>query len=736
MVESSFTAARFTVSQRLRLFITALGVSCFIVILYLITEGSLLPQPDSTSPTSNRPFHGFTALDKSIYSAFYRWRNKGLGAADIAPASEELVLVTIDDASLNHLKIQWPIPRYIYGELIRRLVKAGATTIGMDILLEDPGPDPSADIQLSQALTAKQLVLPYRLALQQGRFTPVRPYKKLISSWSPKELQTKMGFTVDSRSSYFDTIILKVEHTPVDWKDAPLKDKQGHVIQETFYSFPLIMMAHHLQTTPEQLLHASTLRSFHFLYKGKPIKVIGGNINYLARGVDTENAVSSSLDTTSIDAEKIQWYHRHSEIQPEVTWSGLIRTYTLEEVLNLAEDDLPTLFGSYDDAGRFHPPGRTLVLIGVTATGGYDLKTTPVGKMDGASINLNALINLRLNNFVIPLPPWTHILFITGIGLLLGITGAFLQTSLYVTVIIGILFIIVGNALLAINGMFTGGHLTAVELPLTAPVMTTVLCGIATLSQRAYYLEKRVEKIAEILREVCPIHDWEKILKGQGLELGGEERVLTILFSDLRGFTSFAEKLDSVTVLNTLNQYFGAVGHIFERYGGYVFDYQGDAQMVVFGLHPASEKNHAAAACKAGAAMIVTLNAMREKWLEAGRNVPETGVGICTGSVGFGSLGTKQHKQYVAIGDPTNTASRVQGKSKELDAPVLITKSTFEAAGDEIIAEPLEPVFVKGKRKPLEVYRLKIEEMIEKGMVEVDEDIAQVSLTGSRIVDT
>ncbi|MEW6278880.1 MAG: adenylate/guanylate cyclase domain-containing protein, partial [Candidatus Eremiobacterota bacterium] len=142
---------------------------------------------------------------------------------------------------------------------------------------------------------------------------------------------------------------------------------------------------------------------------------------------------------------------------------------------------------------------------------------------------------------------------------------------------------------------------------------------------------------------------------------------------------------------------------------------QGDAQMVVFGLMPASRENHAAAACKAGAGLIYLLEKKRKEWLAQGRPMPETGVGICTGPVSFGVLGTQAHKQYVAIGDPTNTASRMQGKSKELDAPVLITESTYTLAREDstLALRFLEEIEVKGKREPLKVYEVCVDEVAE-----------------------
>ncbi len=140
--------------------------------------------------------------------------------------------------------------------------------------------------------------------------------------------------------------------------------------------------------------------------------------------------------------------------------------------------------------------------------------------------------------------------------------------------------------------------------------------------------------------------------------------------------------------------------------------------MVVFGLLPASVDQHATAACRAAAEMSGALDELGRRWNLQGRELPDTGVGICTGPVSFGVLGTAHHKQYVAIGDPTNTAARVQGKSAELGHQVLLTESTFVQAGDQIKAEFVDALALKGKREEIRVYGLVLEKDKEKSPLE------------------
>jgi class 3 adenylate cyclase len=98
---------------------------------------------------------------------------------------------------------------------------------------------------------------------------------------------------------------------------------------------------------------------------------------------------------------------------------------------------------------------------------------------------------------------------------------------------------------------------------------------------------------------------------------------------------------------------------------------------------------------------------LRNKWKDEGKDVFEIGVGLCTGDVSLGIVGSGQRKQYAAIGDSTNVSARLQGMSKPLNAPVLISESTYLAASEQILVDKLEPVSLKGKSQPLQVYRLK-----------------------------
>jgi adenylate cyclase len=183
------------------------------------------------------------------------------------------------------------------------------------------------------------------------------------------------------------------------------------------------------------------------------------------------------------------------------------------------------------------------------------------------------------------------------------------------------------------------------------------------------------------------------------------EKEVSILFSDIRGYTNLSEKLSPKEVMDLLNEYHGEMVKIFHKYDGRVFDYQGDAQMVVFGA-PIEREDHAACACRAAYEMDLALERLRDKWRIENRELFEIGVGICTGIAALGIVGAEGAMQYSAIGDTTNVAARLQAQSKILGASIIISQPTKEAIEGTFRVRSLGFVELKGKSKPMEVFTI------------------------------
>lgn len=185
------------------------------------------------------------------------------------------------------------------------------------------------------------------------------------------------------------------------------------------------------------------------------------------------------------------------------------------------------------------------------------------------------------------------------------------------------------------------------------------------------------------------------------LNLGGEVREITILFSDICGFTSLSEQLQPTEVVHILNEYFDAMVSVVDEYRGMLDKYIGDAIMVHFGS-PRKAPDDALRAVQTGLEMQRRLAALSEKWAAGGRGRMQMRVGINTGSVVVGNIGSARRHEYTAIGDNVNIAQRLESNCPR--GGVLISKSTYELVKEQVEVKALEPLKVKGRQEAVEVY--------------------------------
>ena len=186
-------------------------------------------------------------------------------------------------------------------------------------------------------------------------------------------------------------------------------------------------------------------------------------------------------------------------------------------------------------------------------------------------------------------------------------------------------------------------------------------------------------------------------------KLGGMLKEVSILFSDIRGYTSLSEKMKPTQIMDLLNIYHSRMNEIFKTNHGRIFDYQGDAQMVVFGMRQ-DDTDHALNAVKAALMMRDEIEIIKKEWREVIPLEFNVGIGICTGEVSLGLVGANEHKQYAAIGDATNVSSRLQGLSGQLGCNIIISQTTYDYVKEEFDVKKFKDIMLKGKAEPMDVY--------------------------------
>ena len=210
------------------------------------------------------------------------------------------------------------------------------------------------------------------------------------------------------------------------------------------------------------------------------------------------------------------------------------------------------------------------------------------------------------------------------------------------------------------------------------------------------------DRVRDLLGKVVSMEIAEELLS-KDIELGGEEREVTILFSDVRNFTTLCENRPPQEMLSILNDYLTRVSDVIESQGGVVDKFIGDAVMSLFGA-PLSHADDAARAVRTATGMCSALKELNYEFRKQGRPELAIGIGINTAVVVAGNMGSQTRLNYTVIGDGVNLASRLEGLSKYYGVPVVVSKETRDAA-PEFIYRELDLVRVKGKQKPVAIYQ-------------------------------
>ena len=344
--------------------------------------------------------------------------------------------------------------------------------------------------------------------------------------------------------------------------------------------------------------------------------------------------------------------------------------------------------------------GKT-VLVGASAAGLGDVFQTPFGAMSGVEIRANTINTLQNNIEVKTLP--------LGLGLL----SLFLITLLIFWLILNVktLLVLYGSliviALTIIISAYVGFALEILTPHFYQVLLFVVLSGTLLLLQ--YIFESNEKRFIRrgFEQYVAPSVVAELTNHPEKLSLGGEERNLSILFSDIRGFTTISEQLTPSQLMDQLNEYLEEMSEAVMERQGLVDKYIGDAVMAFWGA-PLVDPDHARNACESVLAMMAALDHLNERWAKEGKPPFKIGVGISTGDVVVGNMGSKRRFNYSIIGDEVNFSARIEGLTKQYGVYCLIGQTTYEAIKNipHLPTRELDDVMVKGKIEPRRIYEL------------------------------
>lgn len=339
-----------------------------------------------------------------------------------------------------------------------------------------------------------------------------------------------------------------------------------------------------------------------------------------------------------------------------------------------------------------------IVLVGTTAPGLLDLRSTPVQSVyPGVEIHANiisGILDQRINHS----PAWA-IGYEFIILILIAATMAFLlpvSSPLMATVATTIVLILtVSGTLMAWNSQ--------IILPLASPVLLIVLNYILHMSY-GFFIESRGKRqLAHLFGQYIPPEIVDEMSKSPAnFSLDGENKVMTVLFSDVRGFTTISEGMDPKQLTQLMNALLTPMTRVIHKHRGTIDKYMGDAIMSFWGA-PLEDPDHARHALHAAMEMMVELKIMQKDFESRGWPPINIGIGLNTGNMNVGNMGSEFRMAYTVLGDSVNLGARLEGLTKEYGVNIIVSESTKESI-PEFTYRDLDLVRVKGKNEPIAIF--------------------------------
>ncbi|MGJ5175740.1 CHASE2 domain-containing protein [Bradyrhizobium oligotrophicum] len=596
-----------------------------------------------------------------------------------------VTIVDIDEKSLADPKLgQWPWPRTRIAEIIDNLTRLGAVVIAFDVVFAEPdrlNPAIAAETfpNLDEATREKLRGLPSNDQVLADALRRSRIVLGETGSFDRRaDLDTTLpvtGFAMTGDPipfmEPFPGLLRNVpviEHAAAGRGLFTIPPERDGIIRRV----PMIMRA---QDTTMLALSFETLR----VLTGTDTVFIkaeeGGITNLVLRGFQIPTDGNGKI-----------WVH-YANHDPSIYVSAI-------DVLE----------------GRVAPEkiAKKLILIGPSAIGLYDIKTTPVyPAMPGVEVHAQVLESV-LTGSILTRPYWGVVVeFFAAVLLGLLVIVFAPQLGAVTLVVVGALF---ASALMGISWYSYTQHRLLIDF--TYPMLSTTAIYLTLIFANFVREQEQRRQMRSVFGQyLSPV--LVEQLADSPPKLGGEEREITVMFSDVRGFTSISEsyKHDPQGLTQLMNRFLTPLTDAIIARKGYVDKYMGDAIMAFWNA-PLADRDHQLNACEAALDMldrIDMVNGEREQEAAHGGHVYiplKVGIGLNTGIGVVGNMGSDLKFNYSALGDSVNLASRLEGQSKEYGFPIIVGSATAMAVKDRLAILELDFIMVKGKTEPEVIYAI------------------------------
>jgi adenylate cyclase len=597
-----------------------------------------------------------------------------------------VTIVDIDEKSLAKLG-QWPWPRTRIADLVTNLTKLGAVVIAFDIVFSEPdrlNPDVAADTfrDLDEETRARLRALPSN---DQILADAIRRSRVVLGESGLPVVLTEFDQSLPVTG--LATLGEKPQPFMLEWAGLL---RNVPVLETAAAGRGLFSI------DPE---HDGIVRRVPMVMQaqGATMPSLSFEMLRVATGADTIFIKSDVAGIKSIAVKGLQ-----------VPTDGNGQLW-----VHFAHNDPSIYVPAVDVLEGSVPPDRIkgkLVLIGTSAVGLNDIKTTPVAKaMPGVEIHAQVL-EAALTKTLLSQPPYGPLLEF-GAALLLGLLVIALAPMFgpVTLVMVGALF---ATLLVGTSWYFYTQHRLLVDF--TYPLLSTTAIYLTLIFTSFVREQKQRRQIRSAFGQYLSPALIEQLAQSpEKLVLGGEEREMTIMFSDVRGFTTISEsyKNDPQGLTALMNRFLTPLTNAILARKGTIDKYMGDAIMAFWNA-PLDDREHQLNACEAAVDMlerIDVLNQQRELEAKEGGHayIPlNVGVGLNTGTCVVGNMGSDLRFDYSVLGDSVNLASRLEGQSKEYGFPIIVGSKTALAVKDKFAILELDFIMVKGKKEPEVIYAI------------------------------
>ncbi len=350
-----------------------------------------------------------------------------------------------------------------------------------------------------------------------------------------------------------------------------------------------------------------------------------------------------------------------------------------------------------------------ILMVGPFSSGmAEDEKLTPYGLMFGVEIHANALNTIIMDRFLRNAPFWIDLAILVGAVLLTAVVAGTLRNPLWsfgITILAIIVFFFVTTLVFDSRAFIVN---------FSSPALAMILTFIAVVVYRVLTEGREKRMITEMFGKYVSPQVVDELIDTPPV-LGGVEQEITVLFSDIRGFTDMSENMTSQELVKYLNGYLTAMTDVILEYNGTLDKYVGDEIMCFWGA-PLPQKDHRILACKCALRQMEVLAEFNERMAHLRENDPEwaflppkpinIGIGINSGLMTVGNMGSAGRLNYTLMGDQVNAGSRIEAINKQYGTNVIVSENTWDEIRDRAIGRELDLIRVKGKQKPLLIYEL------------------------------